>query len=112
LGQQYALATLEAALPKRYQPQRRTTLDPLIRRAVEEGIFPAQVGSIDGRQPWLAKLRNYWAHGENSFPNCGALFVLANANKWDDEAALSSGRFTDKPLREEQRRRDPPVESW
>lgn len=67
LGQQYALATLEAALRSHYRPARRTTLDPLIRKAVADGIFPTHVGGTDGRQPWLARLRNYWAHGENSF---------------------------------------------
>lgn len=67
LGQQYALATLEAALRMHYRPERRTTLDPLVRRAVADGIFPTQFGSIDSQPPWLARLRNFWAHGANSF---------------------------------------------
>lgn len=67
LGQQYALATLEAALRLHYRPAGRTSLDPLIRRAVADGTFPATVGSHAGRPPWLATLRNYWAHGANSF---------------------------------------------
>jgi hypothetical protein len=67
LGEQYALGTLEAALRAHYRPIGRTTLDPLIRRAVADGIFPASVGGHDGRAPWLATLRNHWAHGANGF---------------------------------------------
>ena len=67
LADQYTLATLEAALKAHYGPTGPRTLAPLIRRALDDGLFDPGLDFGGLRATSLSHIRNHWAHGVNGF---------------------------------------------
>jgi hypothetical protein len=70
VAEQQAFAALEVAVRHRFNGDRRTAFQNLLKNAVRRGFLPAKLGQIDLPLA-IASMRNEWAHGSTSFMGPG-----------------------------------------